>query len=160
MAMLFESDMKPGNYYYMAMFILTILILLFQILPMLFQMYKAKSGFASDPIGGLSSGADLRFAGATDTGTPGGVVAYQSFVNPEPPVFYNIGDVEATRAHEVAAAYQTETNEGYAPSAGLRRGFAPALGGGKKGFSMPMDHRRWQKGAFTDQDLLRQSQHS
>jgi hypothetical protein len=161
MGFLFENNMQPGQYYHIAMYVMVLLILIFQlIVPFVMSMYKPKaSGFSSDPIGGLSSGAALRFASASDGGFPGQVISYQGFTgNSEPPVLYNIGNVEETRGYETSAVIQPE---GYAPSiGGIKKGFAPSIGGVKKGFTMPADPRRWQKNAFSDNDLLKKSQHN
>lgn len=145
---------RAGGVYHVLMFSMMLLLVIL-VIWMFFT--GVKSGFSSDPLGGLSSGAALRFAGANDTGVPGGVVAYSGFTNPEPPVFYDIGDVNATRSIESAgiSSYSEGLAEGMVPTIGRKSGFAPTIRG-KSGFDA-LKPNRWQQG-FTDAQLFASSQ--
>lgn len=162
--LLFDESWGPqvGGFFWSSLWgmILFIFIYTLWLVLMSYKSGMSKLGFTTDPLGGLSSGAALRFASASDGGFPGGVVAYSSppkidyksmVGGPEPPVFYNIGDVDATRAME--AKLISGYSEGLSPTI---RGMSPTIKGlsSRRGRGLAPD--RWQQG-FTDNALLKAS---
>lgn len=150
MVMLYDNNWAPatGSMYYVLMFAMTLVLFIIAMWQLVVPMFM-KSGFKSDPIGGLTSGADVRFAASLEgpSGTPitnRWSVPMSGFTGPEPPVWWNIGDVDATRAAEqqLINAYPAE-------------GLTPVVGGSRKG---GLDPTRWNRDNFSDAALLKVSQ--
>jgi len=161
---LYDDNWSPrmGGLYHVLMFTMTLILFIIAMWMLIVPMFKSQSGFESDELGGLSSGASLRFAAAQDQGPPGSLVTYSTtqdsfaagFGGPEPPVFYDIGDVNATHdlQQQVMNQYVPESfaptyKSNFAPT--YKSNFAPTFKSGLK-------PDRWMSG-FTDSGLLARS---